>query len=203
MNAIALLQENLPESIEAAWIEDEADRFYLTGMKSSAGTVLVTRAAAWLLIDFRYVEEAEAKVKNCTVLEQKNLFAQAASLLRESGVKVPLRALLPAHGEPVPNTRSSVTWRSTLPARSIACSPRFARTSARRRPAGTARPSASRTKRSRTSAALSAPASRRSRSPRRSARRLRASARTIRHSTSSSPPAPTARCPTASPRTGA
>ena len=102
MNAIALLQENLPESIEAAWIEDEADRFYLTGMKSSAGTVLVTRAAAWLLIDFRYVEEAEAKVKNCTVLEQKNLFAQAASLLRESGVKVPLRALLPAHGEPVP-----------------------------------------------------------------------------------------------------
>ena len=44
MNAIALLQENLPESIEAAWIEDEADRFYLTGMKSSAGTVLVTRA---------------------------------------------------------------------------------------------------------------------------------------------------------------
>ena len=56
-------------------------------MKSSAGTVLVTRAAAWLLIDFRYVEEAEAKVKNCTVLEQKNLFAQAASLLRESGVK--------------------------------------------------------------------------------------------------------------------
>ena len=87
MNAIALLQENLPESIEAAWIEDEADRFYLTGMKSSAGTVLVTRAAAWLLIDFRYVEEAEAKVKNCTVLEQKNLFAQAASLLRESGVK--------------------------------------------------------------------------------------------------------------------
>lgn len=87
MNAIALLQENLPESIEAAWIEDEADRFYLTGMKSSAGAVLVTRSAAWLLIDFRYVEEAEAEVKNCTVLEQKDLFAQAASLLRESGVK--------------------------------------------------------------------------------------------------------------------
>lgn len=87
MNAIADLQKQMPEGMEAAWIADEADRFYFTGMKSSAGALLITRKKAWLLIDFRYFEEAERKVRSCTVLEQKDLYAQAAELLRGAQVK--------------------------------------------------------------------------------------------------------------------
>ena len=81
MNKITRLQQAMPASMQAIVLRDGANRFYLTGMKSSAGTVLATRNKAWLLIDFRYLEEAENKVKNCTVLEEKNLYAQIKTLL--------------------------------------------------------------------------------------------------------------------------
>lgn len=55
-------------------------------MKSSAGTVLVTRNKAWLIIDFRYFEEAEEKVKNCRVIEEKNLYSQIKQLLEAEGI---------------------------------------------------------------------------------------------------------------------
>ncbi|EET59283.1 Creatinase [Marvinbryantia formatexigens DSM 14469] len=87
MDKIQKLQKTMPSSVEALIVCDPANRFYLTGMKSSAGTVLVTRQRAWLLIDFRYLEEAEKKVKNCTVLEQKELYAQLATLLRKQQIK--------------------------------------------------------------------------------------------------------------------
>lgn len=81
MNKITRLQQAMPASMQAIVLRDGANRFYLTGMKSSAGTVLATRNKAWLIIDFRYLEEAENKVKNCTVLEEKNLYAQIKTLL--------------------------------------------------------------------------------------------------------------------------
>lgn len=61
MDKIQKLQKTMPSSVEALIVCDPANRFYLTGMKSSAGTVLVTRQRAWLLIDFRYLEEAEKR----------------------------------------------------------------------------------------------------------------------------------------------
>lgn len=63
MNKITRLQQAMPASMQAIVLRDGANRFYLTGMKSSAGTVLATRNKAWLIIDFRYLEEAENKVK--------------------------------------------------------------------------------------------------------------------------------------------
>lgn len=87
MDKIRKLQETMPSSVEAVLVCDPANRFYLTGMKSSAGTVLVTRQNAWLIIDFRYLEEAEKKVKNCHVLEEKQLYAQLEALLQEQQVK--------------------------------------------------------------------------------------------------------------------
>lgn len=76
----------MPDSMEAAVFRDQANRFYLTGMKSSAGTVLVTRKHSWLIIDFRYLEEAERKVSNCQVIEEKEIYAQIKNLLGEEGV---------------------------------------------------------------------------------------------------------------------
>ena len=83
---IRKLQEHMPESMEAALLSDGANRFYLTGMRSSAGNVLVTRKRAWLIIDFRYLEAAQKKVTNCAVIEEKNLYAQVQSILKTEGL---------------------------------------------------------------------------------------------------------------------
>ena len=55
-NKITALQNAMPDSMEAALLQDPANRFYLTGMRSSAGTVLVTRNCSMLIIDFRYLD---------------------------------------------------------------------------------------------------------------------------------------------------
>lgn len=86
MDKIAKLQRVMPFGMGAAIFRDGANRFYLTGMKSSAGTVLVTKERAWLIIDFRYLEEAEKKVRNCIVIEEKQLYGQIRELLLEEGI---------------------------------------------------------------------------------------------------------------------
>lgn len=86
MDKIIRLQQAMPSTMKAVILRDGANRFYLTGMKSSAGTVLITRNKAWLLIDFRYLEVAEQKVKNCKVVEEKNLYSQIKELLESEGI---------------------------------------------------------------------------------------------------------------------
>lgn len=86
MDKIIRLQQAMPSTMKAVILRDGANRFYLTGMKSSAGTVLITRNKAWLLIDFRYLEMAEQKVKNCKVVEEKNLYSQIKELLESEGI---------------------------------------------------------------------------------------------------------------------
>lgn len=83
MDKLKKMQRSMPPGMEAALIRDSANRFYLTGMKSSAGSILVTRDRAWLIIDFRYVEEAQKKVKNCLVIEEKQWYNQVKDLLSD------------------------------------------------------------------------------------------------------------------------
>ena len=98
MDKIIRLQQAMPSDMEAAILQDAANRFFLTGMKSSAGTVLVTRNKAWLIIDFRYFEEAEEKVKNCRVIEEKNLYSQIKQLLEAEGISALSLSQEPEHG---------------------------------------------------------------------------------------------------------
>lgn len=81
MNAIQRFQAQMPPDMQAALIEDVSNRFYFTGMRSSAGALLVTKNDAWLLIDFRYLEEAEKKAQGCHVVEQEDLMGQLRELL--------------------------------------------------------------------------------------------------------------------------
>ena len=81
------LFEQLPSGIDCAVITSDVNRRYFTGMKSSAGTVLVFRDKAYLLIDFRYIEKARAVVTSAEVIEQKKLYVQISQLLREHGAK--------------------------------------------------------------------------------------------------------------------
>ena len=83
MNRIECLMQHLPEGIDCAWIASDVNRRYLTGMASSAGIVLCFRDAAYLLIDFRYIEKAKACVKNCHVIELENMAVQVENLFQQ------------------------------------------------------------------------------------------------------------------------
>ncbi len=66
-NRILNLQELLKDD-EAFLISSGANRFYLTGFNSSAGTVLITKKHAQFFIDFRYFEKAKNTVNSCDVV---------------------------------------------------------------------------------------------------------------------------------------
>lgn len=82
MTAIEKLQKTLDDN-ECVYIADPVNRRYLTGMKSSAGVVLVFKDYAYLIIDFRYIEKAREVVKVCDVIEQERLYRQVNKLLKE------------------------------------------------------------------------------------------------------------------------
>lgn len=81
------LMAALPAEIDAALITEDVNRRYFTGMKSSAGTVLVTREKAYLIIDFRYIEKATKTVHDAEVIMQDKLFVQIDGLLKKHGAK--------------------------------------------------------------------------------------------------------------------
>lgn len=87
MTKFERLMEALPSEIDAALITEDINRCYFTGMKSSAGTVLVTREKAYLIIDFRYIEKARKTVKEAEVIMQGDLYAQINWLLKKHGCK--------------------------------------------------------------------------------------------------------------------
>lgn len=87
MSKFEKLMQVLPEGIDAAIITDDINRRYFTGMKSSAGTVLVFRDKAYLIIDFRYIEKASKTVKDAEVILQGRLYDQINELLEKHGAK--------------------------------------------------------------------------------------------------------------------
>lgn len=84
---IQRLQRELPAQADAALIVSGVNRRYYTGMASSAGTLLVTRSGAELVIDFRYIEKAKAVAQGCNVTLQQSLFKQICAFTESYGVK--------------------------------------------------------------------------------------------------------------------
>lgn len=84
---IKKLQNALPAEVDAALITSDVNRRYYTEMKSSAGTLLITREKAFLIIDFRYIEKARATAKNCEVILQDKLYDQIKALAEGERVK--------------------------------------------------------------------------------------------------------------------
>ena len=87
MNRIEKLIELLPKEIDCAIISSEINRRYFTGMKSSAGVVVVFKEKSYLIIDFRYIEKAKATVKNSEVILQEELFEQISMLCAKHNAK--------------------------------------------------------------------------------------------------------------------
>ena len=80
------LMEALKGRADCALITDDINRRYLTGMKSSAGYVLVFPEETVLIIDFRYIEKARETVRHCRVEELRD------------GIYAALQHELDAHG---------------------------------------------------------------------------------------------------------
>ena len=85
MKRVENLQKTLAKDT-AALITTNDNRFYLSGMRSSAGTVLVTPENAYLIIDFRYFEKASKTCKFETILLD-NMKEQLNGLLKKNGIK--------------------------------------------------------------------------------------------------------------------
>ena len=82
------LLSQLPEEVDAVLVASGVGRRYLTGMQSSAGTLLAFRdGSAYFVIDSRYIEAARAAVRGCEVLLQEKLYAQLGGLLERHGAK--------------------------------------------------------------------------------------------------------------------
>ncbi len=62
--------QNFLKEDESAIVLSDSNRLYLTGFRSSAGIVLITRKSAFLIIDFRYFEKAKSVI---TALETRLL----------------------------------------------------------------------------------------------------------------------------------
>lgn len=84
---LKLLESRLKDFTECAVITSGVNRRYFTGMRSSAGALVVFPEKAYLIIDFRYIEKAQKTVKDCEVVLQKRLYDQINSLVSEHNAK--------------------------------------------------------------------------------------------------------------------
>ncbi len=81
MTRIEKLRAALPERFEAALVQKNAHRFYLTGFQSSAGALLITRTDATLFVDSRYDEAAGARAQGVRVERMERLYEQLTARL--------------------------------------------------------------------------------------------------------------------------
>lgn len=72
-----------PENIDALFITSDVNRRYFTGMKSSAGFIIVFPEKAYFITDFRYIEKARNTVHNCEVIEQNIIYEQIEKLMKK------------------------------------------------------------------------------------------------------------------------
>ncbi len=87
MNRIEKLKQQLGAGFGAALVTNGFNRSYLSGMISSAGTIVITEKSATLIIDFRYIEAAKARAKGVEVVLQDNLYEQVREILARDGAK--------------------------------------------------------------------------------------------------------------------
>ncbi len=81
MNNIERLSERLSNENHGALITSDVSRRYFCGFKSSAGVVLVTKEASYLIIDSRYFDKAVQRVTECEVVLMDDLRSQLLDLL--------------------------------------------------------------------------------------------------------------------------
>lgn len=87
MTHLEQLMNSLDGVCDCGIINDTVNRRYFTGMKSSDGTLVVFKDAAYLIIDFRYIEKAKKTAKGCEVILQDRLYHQINELIKKHDAK--------------------------------------------------------------------------------------------------------------------
>lgn len=78
----------LPQGFEAALISTDVSRFYFLNFDSGdAGTVLILPEKTYFIIDSRYIEIAQASVKEAEVVLEKDALEQVRALLTAHNIK--------------------------------------------------------------------------------------------------------------------
>lgn len=88
MNRIQILANNLPDTIQGVLITSAENRLYYTKMKSSAGTLIITKEKNYFIIDFRYIELAKKTIKDCEIILQDKLYKQIDEIATKHNIKV-------------------------------------------------------------------------------------------------------------------
>lgn len=81
MTHLEQLMNGLDGICDCGIINDTVNRRYFTGMKSSDGTLVVFKDAAYLIIDFRYYEKAKFTATGCQIILQDRLYHQINELI--------------------------------------------------------------------------------------------------------------------------
>ncbi len=86
MTKIEQITNLIDDEKKGALITSDISRRYVTGFKSSAGVVLITKEKSYLLIDFRYFHKAKKYVTDCEVILLENFREQLTDLLVKHSV---------------------------------------------------------------------------------------------------------------------
>lgn len=78
---IQRLRERFGSEVDAFVTSSPANRRYLTGFTGSAGTAVVGREDAYLLVDFRYVEQAKAQAQGVHVVHYDDVHKSLGEVL--------------------------------------------------------------------------------------------------------------------------
>ncbi len=87
ISKIDTLKSKLPSDIDAVLIVGGINRRYFTGLRSSAGTVVITKEKSYLIADFRYIELAKKTARDVEVILQDKLSEQLKEIFAKHNVK--------------------------------------------------------------------------------------------------------------------
>ncbi len=75
------------QDLQALVVGSDSNRRWLSGFTGSAGTVVIGREQAWLLVDFRYIEQAGLEAAGFLSVQVEDVRKQLDSLCREQGIR--------------------------------------------------------------------------------------------------------------------
>lgn len=77
-----LVQHNL----DALLVTSPENRRYMSGFTGSDGTLLLTQSQAWVIVDFRYIDQARQQCMGFEAVQSQTLLPTLAELLQNNGV---------------------------------------------------------------------------------------------------------------------
>lgn len=85
---LSRLRQRMAEAeVDTLYINSPVNRRYLSGFTGSAGAVVLRQDQAWLLVDFRYVEQAKEQAPGFQLVEIKKMTESLSALFQEIGAR--------------------------------------------------------------------------------------------------------------------